>query len=77
MCGVFKDTSGKTIPLHYNSKKDTMKSKLCFYHYHDDMKFGLGRNDSTQVLNGIKSQWIEPDKSTFQNHSKHIQAIIK
>ena len=77
MCGVCKDTSGKTIPLHYNSKKDTMKSKLCFYHYHDDMKFGLGRNDSTQVLNGIKSQWIEPDKSTFQNHSKHIKAIRK
>ena len=33
MCSVCKDNTGKTVPLHYNSKKDTIKAKLSYYHY--------------------------------------------
>ena len=54
-----------------------MKAKLCFYHYHDDMKVGIGRNNSTQILYGIKSRWIESDKSIFQNYYKYIEAMTK
>ena len=75
MCGICKDTNGKGIPLHYNSKKQI--TKRCFYDYHNDMKFGLGRNDMTQLLNGVKSQWIEPDDAVLRNHARVIKAITK
>lgn len=39
------------------------------------MKFGFGRNDTAQVLNGIKSQWIELDKTVFQYHSNQIKTF--
>lgn len=79
MCGVCKDsTSKKGIPLHYNQTKGEGQGEMCFYHYHNDGMFGLGRNDGTSLLNqkGKKAEWKKPSKSDIEQNKAHINSLL-
>ena len=52
VCGKCEDDKGKRIALHYNAKAGDAKGHHCFYHYHNDTCFGLGKNDVSSILNG-------------------------
>ena len=52
--GKCKDNKGKRIALHYNGKVDDTKGYYCFYHYYNDICFGLGKNDTSSILNSNK-----------------------
>ena len=43
LCSKCKDDKGKSIPLHYNAKAGEGKGLMCFYLYHDNRFFGLGK----------------------------------
>ena len=72
-CGKCMDRNFKPIPLHYNTKKGKGKDSICFYQYHNDNCFGLGGNDKTQVLNGVKSDWIAPDNRDIRDNTNQVK----
>ena len=75
MCGMCKDETGKHIPLHYNQKKGDAKGNQCFYHYHNDMMFGLGKNDHTRLRNGTKSEWKPATSAEIRKNAEHIRSL--
>ena len=76
VCEKCTDGKGKPIPLHYNPKSSKTKGSLCFYHYHNDTRFGLGKNDASQILGVKRSEWIEPDKHDISSNASHIKSVI-
>ena len=74
-CGVYVDRNNKPIPLHYNSKKGKGKYLICFYQYHNDDCFGLGKNDSTHLLNGVKNEWVVPDNRDIRDNTNYIKKL--
>jgi len=75
MCGICKDEDKKAVPLHYNSTKGEGKGMQCFYMYHNDSCFGLGKNDSTRILNGVKSNWEFPTLNEIRDNSGHVRDL--
>lgn len=78
LCGKCKDENGKQIPLHYNPK-GARKGAQCFYHYHNDTCFGLGKNDCSLLLKGKKGDWEPPSTDDIAENAQHVsnlQAII-
>jgi hypothetical protein len=41
-------------------KKGQAIGEMCFYHYHNDNMFGLGKNDKSSLLHGVKGDWKKP-----------------
>ena len=76
-CTTCLDSKKKPVTLHYNAKKGSGKGSLCFYNYHNDLFFGLGRNDSTMLLNGVKGDWNKPDVVDIRENSEHIRTLKK
>ena len=76
-CGVCLDVKRKPVTLHYNSTKGPAKGEMCFYHYHNDLCFGLGRNDLTGILNGVKGTWEKANKETMRENAEHIRKFAK
>ena len=72
-CGRCVDKNFKSIPLHYNAKKGKGKDSICFYQYHNDNCFGLGGNDKTQLLNGVKSDWIAPNNRDIRDNTNIVK----
>ena len=76
ICSTCKDKSGNGIPLHYNQKKNYLKGIMGFYDYHNDLRFGLGRNDTTKLLFGLtKNEWCEPDRELLRKNAEHIKSF--
>ena len=74
-CNLCLDDKRKPVVLHYNAKKGCGKNELCFFHYHNDCMFGLGRNDSTKLLDGVKGDWNPPDTASIRSNSEHVKTI--
>ena len=75
MCGICKDPKGKSIPLHLMPQKGKAAGQMCFYHYHNDHMFGLGKNDMSTVLNGVKSEWEAPTPTDVRQNREHIKSL--
>ena len=75
MCGICKDPKGKSIPLHLMPQKGKAAGQMCFYHYHNDHMFGLGKNDMSAVLNGVKSEWEAPTPTDVRQNREHIKSL--
>ena len=76
VCGKCKDDKGKPIALHYNPKGVKTKGFLCFYNYHNDSCFGLGKNDSNRILGLKRSDWSLPDKHDIKDNASHISSLV-
>ena len=74
LCGKCKDDNGKAVPLHYNPK-GARKGALCFYRYHNDSCFGLGKNDSSLLLKGKKSDWTPPTADDIAENAEHMSNL--
>lgn len=77
VCGVCRDEkTRKHVPLHYNAKKGKGKNEMCVYDYHNNLMFGLGKNDSTRLLHGVKGDWEKPTKDMMDDNAKHIKSLL-
>ncbi len=76
-CGACMAQTGKKVPLHYNCKAGPGKGLLCFYHYHDDKHFGLGKNDKSQLLNQPKWEWKKATKRAVKENGDYIEDLSK
>ena len=75
-CGVCLDPNNKKpVVLHHNAKRGPGKDEQCFYHYHNNTRFGLGRNDSTQLLMAGKMNWKKPTASDLRQNAAHIKTF--
>ena len=74
--GKCKYGKGKPIPLHYNLKGPKTKGSLCFYHYHNDSYFGLGKNDGSIFLGMKRSGWLLLDKYDMEENASHISNLV-
>jgi len=72
LCHKCKDESGRPVALHYNSKGGKGIGKICFYHYHNDSCFGLGKKDATLLLKGKKGDWEPPSKEDIHENAVHV-----
>ena len=75
MCGVCKDESGKPVPLHYNASRGKAAGEHCFYHYHNDSMFGLGKNDATRLLGKSRSEWQQPRLADIRDNAEHVASL--
>ena len=76
-CAECSEAAGKKISLHYNCRLGPGKGLSCFYHYHDASMFGLGKNDSSQLLNKPKWEWKSPTKKEIKENKEHIKQLSK
>ena len=76
-CGECMARGGKKISLHYNCKAGPGKGLYCFYHYHDDSCFGLGKNDTSQLLNQPKWDWKTPTKRAVKENQTYVRNLSK
>ena len=76
-CGECMAQTGKKISLHYNCKAGPGKGLSCFYNYHDDNCFGLGKNDASQLLNQPKWEWKKPTKREIKENQSYIKDLSK
>lgn len=76
VCGKCVDDNKKPVALHYNSKKgEHGQGSMCFYHYHNDFRFGLGKNDSRTLLNQTKGAWEEPTPEEVDDNRSHVASL--
>ena len=75
LCGKCKDANGKPVPLHYNSKGGKGKGMICFYHYHNDSCFGLGKSDSMHLLRSKKGDWEPPSADNIAENAMHVSNL--
>ena len=76
-CGECMAQTKKKISLHYNCKAGPGKGLYCFYNYHDDSCFGLGKNDASQLLNQPKWEWKKPNKREVKENQSYIQELSR
>ena len=74
-CGKCKNEKKKPVALHYNNSKGEGQGALCFFHYHNDSRFGLGKNDSSTLLNQTKGDWEEPTAKEIDDNRSHIESL--
>ena len=73
-CTICKDEkTKKKIPLHYNARNGVGKGMKCFYHYHNDSMFGLGKNDSSKLLGLKKGDWEPPNNEEVSWNTQHVE----
>ena len=75
-CGDCMAQTGKKIALHYNCKAGPGKGLYCFYNYHDDNCFGLGKNDASQLLKQPKWEWKKPTKREIKENQSYIKDLL-
>ena len=63
--------------MHYNSKSVEAKGAICYFHYHNDTHFGLGKNDACKILGRKRSDWIEPDKDDILANEIHVRTVLE
>ena len=77
-CTICKDeNTKKKIPLHYNARSGVGQGRKCFYHYHNDSMFGLGKNDYSKILGQCKGDWTLPNAADVGINSLHISELSK
>ena len=77
-CTICKDESTKKkIPLHYNARGGVGKDLKCFYQYHDDRMFGLGKNDCSKLLGLKKGDWEAASTVEVEENALHIEDLSK
>jgi hypothetical protein len=76
-CGKCKDENGKKVSLHHNCKSGYGKGALCFYRWHDDMCFGLAKNDASQLLKQSKGDWKEPTAAQIEENKSVIGELLE
>jgi len=69
-CGLCK----KGLHLPCGSRGSNVE-KTCFLDYHDDMCFGLSRDDIKQLFNQSKSEWQHPSARKRKRNKRHILHI--
>ena len=75
-CMKCKDDKGRPgIPLHLNPNKGHATGKQCFFKYHDEVQFGLGKNDLSKILNLPKKDWTEPTPREVRDNKALIEAV--
>jgi hypothetical protein len=65
--------------LDHCPTRGNAKGMICFTNYHNDMMFGLGRNDSKHFVKPKApklKEWTPPTKRTQQQHARMIQKIV-
>ena len=53
------------------------KGTQCFYHYHNDNCFGLGKNDCSLLLKGKKGDWEPPSTDDIAENAQHVSNLQK
>ena len=77
-CTICKDEkTKKKIPLHYNAQRGSGTGKKCFYHYHDDSMFGLGKNDCSKLLGHRKQDWEPPTAVETAENALHVEELSR
>ena len=71
ICGKCK------VPLHYNTKQGAGKGRNCFYHYHNDVCFGLGYHDATKLLGHKQSDWHMSKHAMMMENSTVISDLLE
>ena len=71
ICGKCK------VPLHYNARQGAGKGRNCFYHYHDDVCFGLGYHDATKILGKKQSDWQMLKRAEMTENSSVITELLE
>ena len=71
MCTVCPDQPA----LHFFPSKGPSAGKTCFLDYHNNVCFGLARQDFTGVLGKRKSEWSPPSERKKQENAKHIKKL--
>ena len=74
-CGECMAQTGKKVSLHYNCKAGPGKGLYCFFNYHDDSCFGLGKNDASQLLKQPKWEWKKPTKREVKENQTYINSM--
>jgi hypothetical protein len=68
MCGLCKKA------LHYMPNKGNSAGKICFVKYHNEMCFGLAKDDF-RIVSKRKADWIEPDAGEVKANADHIKGL--
>ena len=76
VCTKCRDQKGKPIPLHYNAKSGPGKGAQCFYDFHNDSHFGLGKNDTSLLLGKKKADWTPPDRNVVSMNQSHVRSLL-
>jgi hypothetical protein len=64
--------------LHFYPKKGKAKGHgACFMHYHNDVSFGLGYDDTAELFGKPKTAWIEPTPEMLKENRKHIETNVR
>ena len=77
VCGKCVDDNKKPVALHYNSQGQHGQGAMCFYHYHNDSRFGLGKNDSSVLLKQKKGEWEEPTAEEIDDNRSHVASLTE
>jgi hypothetical protein len=54
--------------------KGMSAGKICFVKYHNEMCFGLAK-DNFRIVSKRKSDWMEPDADKVKANTKHIRGL--
>ena len=77
VCGKCVDVNKKPIALHYNAKGEHGQGAMCFYHYHNDSGFGLGKNDASVLLKQKKGEWKCPTAEEIDDNKSHVASLTE
>ena len=75
VCKVCLDSNKNPIPLHLNTLRGNGIGKQCFFKWHDENHFGLGKNDRSKALKLPKHQWKEPAQREIRENTDKISNL--
>jgi hypothetical protein len=61
--------------LHLIPATGIAKEYDCFFKWHDEAYFGLGRMDSVRIFNKQKKDWTTPNYTVKQRNERHINNL--
>ena len=69
------DDNKKPVALDYNLKGEHRQGAICFYHYHNDCRFGLGKNNSSVLLKQKKGGWEEATAEEIDDNRSYVASL--
>jgi len=61
------------VGLHIRTKSSIIDQ--CFFHWHNDNRIGLARDDAVSLRKRRRSDWEEPNRSESEENREHIQEL--
>jgi hypothetical protein len=61
--------------LHFLPSTGIAKGYDCFFKWHDEAFFGLGRMNSVCIFNKRKKDWTPPNRTVKQRNKRHINNL--